>query len=106
LPIQLPLFAQKTEGQILAVSLLKLSNVAVYLQVAYYGVLLGTIAIGILTLALQNCRQRLWLGMTRMLSLSSSALGVLLLIVGLQPYGAAYLFVFLGIKTFLLLKLQ
>ena len=64
------------------------------------------IASGILTLALQNCCQRLWTQSKSVLSLSLSAGGVCLFIISQQPYAAVFVFAFLIIKTLMLIKWQ
>lgn len=62
------------------------------------------IALGVLTLALQNCRQAFWLRSKHKLSLIWNAAGTLLFIISLQPYAAVLLFLFLAIKALVLLK--
>ena len=64
------------------------------------------IASGIAALALQNCREAVWVKYKNKLSLGVNALGVLLFIISSQPYGAAFLFVFLAIKALMLMKWQ
>lgn len=102
----LPLFGQKTEGMVRAVSLLPLSGVASYLKAAYLAVVMGMAAWGVLLLALQGCRQALWLRSKWMLSVILNGTGVLLLIVSQQPYAATLLFMFLAIKGFLLIRMR
>ena len=92
----LPFFGQKGDGVIQAVSLLSLTGIASCLHTAYFVVVIGMIASGILTLALPNHK--------RTVSLVCNAVGVLLFIVSLQPYAASFLFVFLAIKAILLIK--
>ena len=62
------------------------------------------LAMGILTLALQNCQNRFWKTYKHPLSLLLNGLGVLLFILSPQPYGAALLFLFLAIKVIILMK--
>jgi len=100
----LPLFGQKTDGVIRAVSLLSLTGSAPYLKTAYVGFVVGSILLGILTLALQNCRQALWERCRGKGSLLLNALGVFLFVISLQPYAAVVLLVFLMIKALLLIK--
>jgi len=73
---------------------------------AYFLFVIGMTGLGILTLALQNCRQAVWERGKRTLSLVFSVLGTLLFIVSLQPYAAALLFLFLAIKVLMLIKKQ
>jgi GNAT superfamily N-acetyltransferase len=56
----LPVFGQRTAEGIRAVSLLALTDVAPYLKAVYLGVVASMLAMGILTLALQNCQNRFW----------------------------------------------
>ena len=100
----LPFFGQTTEGAVDAVSLLSLCGIAPYLRFAYYGVAAGLPLWGILTLALQNCKNTFWQLGHHKASLLFSALATLLFIIGQQPYAAALLFLFLSIKAILLLK--
>ena len=100
----LPFFGQKTGGVIREVSLLSLSGVSSWLRTAYFAVVIGIILCGILTLALQNCRQAFWDRSKTQISLLINAVGTLLFMVSLQPYAAAFLFVFLAIKVPMLIK--
>ena len=100
----LPLFTQTVEGEILAVSLPDLPNISLCLNVAYLGIFFGMLGVGVLTLALQNLQGGFWRKHQRRLSLAVHVLGVLLLILGRQPYAAALLFVFLILKVCMLLK--
>ena len=100
----LPFFGQKTDGIIEAVALLSLSEIQPYLKVVYCAFVCIMAAIGVLTLALQNCHQRLWLQSKSLLSVILSAVGVCLFVIGRQPYAAVFTFAFLIIKVFMLLK--
>ena len=66
----------------------------------------GMILLGIATLAFQNCHWQIWIKNKSKLSVILNALGVLLLMFSLQPYGAAFLFLFLLIKLLMLIKWQ
>lgn len=100
----LPLFRQTADGVIQAASLLSLTEPAPYVRAAYYALILGLTAFGILTLGLQNCRQAFWLRSRFAVSLCFNALGLLLFTVSLQPYAAAYLFLLLTVKALICLK--
>ena len=100
----LPLFGQKRDGLLQEVSLLSLTEIAPYLKVAYYGVVIGMIASGILTLALQNCRSAVWCKIKYQISLTLNGISTLLFIIGSQPYAATFLFIFLAIKARMLIK--
>ena len=102
----LPLFGQKIDGILQEVSLLSLTEISAYLKIGYYMVVAGIILTGIFTLALQNWENALWVKMKTRMSLALNAVGVLLLIISKQPYGAIFLFAFLLIKVIMLLKKQ
>ena len=102
----LPFFGQKADGFIREVPLIALSNIQTYLKTAYIAFVGIMIVLGVMTLALQNCRQRLWTQSKSVLSLSLSAVGVCLFIISQQPYAAVFVFAFLIIKTLMLIKWQ
>ena len=102
----LPFFGQKADGVIREVSLIALSNIQTYLKTAYIAFVGIMIVLGVMTLALQNCRQRLWIQSKSVLSLSLSAGGVCLFIISQQPYAAVFVFAFLVIKALMLIKRQ
>ena len=102
----LPFFGQKADGFIRSVSLLALSNIQTYLKTAYIAFVGIMIVLGVMTLALQNCCQRLWTQSKSVLSLSLSAGGVCLFIISQQPYAAVFVFAFLIIKALMLIKRQ
>ena len=102
----LPFFGQKENGLVQAVSLLELSAISLYLKIAYHSVVIGIVGTGILTLALQNWKKTFWIQKKNMISVLLNAAGTLLFIVSLQPYAAAFLFIFLAIKVLILVKKQ
>ena len=83
-----------------------MSGVQQYLKAAYIAFVGIMVVLGIMTLALQNCRQRLWTQSKSVLSLALSAAGVCLFIISQQPYAAVFVFVFLIIKALMLIKRQ
>ena len=100
----LPFFGQTAGSAVGAVSLLSLSEIAPYLKTAYF-VAVAVLAVwGVLTLALQNSRWEVWEKGKTCLSVVLNGLGALLFIISSQPYAAAYLFLFLMIKGFLIIK--
>ena len=101
-----PFFGEKVANHVQAVSLLSLIGVATYLKATYIAAVIGMVAIGILTLALQNYRGMFWARNKRLISLTINAAGVLLFIISSQPYAAAFLFVYLAIKVVMLIKKQ
>ena len=100
----IPFFGQKIDGIVQAVSLVSLTEIAVYLKAAYFAVVIAIVALGFLTLVLQNCHQSVWTNHKSKFSLVLNAIGALLFIISQQPYAAAILFIFLAIKAFLLIK--
>ena len=102
----LPFFGQKADGVIRSVSLLALSNIQPYLKTTYIAFVSIMVVLGIMTLALQNCRQRLWTQSKSVLSLALSVAGVCLFIISQQPYATVFVFAFLIIKALMLIKRQ
>ena len=100
----LPLFGQGSGDTVRAVSLLALTDAAAYLRAGYFGAVIAMVTVGILLLALQNCRQPIWLKSKTALSLGVHTAAVLLFILSRQPYGAAFAFLFLAIKVLMLIK--
>lgn len=100
----LPFFGQTVGGVIQGVSLLELSQGAPYLRTAYFVCVIGLVLTGVLILALAGSHQRGGQNKLTVLSLLVNGVGLLLFIISQQPYGAAYLFAFLAIKVFLLIK--
>ena len=98
----LPFFGQQINGIIYEVSLLSLTEIEPYMRTAYLLVVVGMIATGLLTCALQNCRWLFWTRNKRKVSVVFNAVGALLFILSLQPYAATLLFVFFVIKVLLL----
>ena len=100
----LPFFGQTADGILQEVSLLSLNEIAPYLRTAYFVVVIGIIIWGVLTLALQNCRQTFWVRNKSKVTLVLNTVGALLFIISSQPYAAAFLFIFLVIKVLMLIK--
>ena len=100
----LPFFGQKADGVVRSVSLLSLTEPALWLRIAYFVVVIGIAGWGLLSLVLQNGRFSRWAGKQSRGSVFFNAVGVLLFIVSLQPYAAALLFLFLLIKLLILVK--
>lgn len=100
----LPLFGQRADGAVRAVPLPALGDIRTYLLAAYWLVTAGTTALGVITLALQNCRHAIWVRGKQRLSLLAGGAGLLLFIVSQQPYAAVLTFAFLTIKALMLLK--
>lgn len=102
----LPLFADRSDGVVRAVSLLELTQISSYLKYAYTSVVLCTVAVGMAALALQNVSLSFWDRHGKEASLLCSAVGVLLFVISHQPYAAVYFLVFLIMKAWMLIKRQ
>ena len=102
----LPFFGQKANGIVQEVSLLSLNEIATYLKTAYYAIVIGIVAYGIMTLAFQNCQKVFWMKNRDKISLILNVIAVLLFIISSQPYAGAFLFIFLAIKALMLIKWQ
>lgn len=102
----LPLFRQQGATAIHAVSLLTLTGIASYLKAAYLAVTVVMVLTGVLLLVFQNCSSTWWIGNRDNVSLLFHIPGTLLFIISSQPYAAAFAFLLLGIKVFLLIKMQ
>lgn len=100
----LPFFGQKSQEAIHNVSLLSLTGLAPYLKFCYCAVVIVIVLCGMATLAFQNSEQVFWLRNKSKISLFLNLVGVLLFIISLQPYAAAFLLVFLIIKALMLIK--
>lgn len=96
----LPLFAGKTaEGAISPFSLIALDGVQTYLKALYLVSVVGVVAWGVLTLALQGCRAGCWIKTKAAVSLSIGLLAVLLFTVSRQPYAAVFALALLAVKA-------
>lgn len=100
----LPLFGQKAEASVQGATLFSLNEIAPYLKIAYYLVVICTIVYGIMTLALQNCQKEFWLKNKDNISLILNAIAVLLFIISAQVYAGVFLFIFLVIKALMTVK--
>lgn len=102
----LPFFGQTEEGVVRGVSLLSLSEISSWLRAIYFSVVFAAVLWGVLTLAMQSCRVSVWLQLKNKISIFLNGAGVLLFIIGTQPYAAVFLFAFLIIKALMLIKWQ
>ena len=102
----LPFFGQKVNGVIKEVSLLTLEETSPFLKPMYFLTVAIMMFFGILTLALQNCRQKMWVQSKNYLSLVLSFVIVCIFILSRQAYAAIFAFVFLIIKALMLIKRQ
>ncbi len=100
----LPLFADKSGGGIRAVSLISLGGIQPYLKIAYVAFVIAAAVLGILILALQGWHSSVWEKSEIGISLLINTVAVLLFIISLQSYAAAFAFALLIIKAFMLIK--
>ena len=100
----LPFFRQNTGAGIQAVSLISLNRIGPYLKAAYSAAVIGVILSGLSSLALHNRLRTDQAKRLACISLVLNAAGALLFIISLQPYAAAFLFIFLAIKALMLIK--
>ena len=99
----LPLFGQRTQAQVFAVPLWALTDIGLYLKIAYWITVSAITGWGVATLALRHEAE---VFRNPIPSLLLSSIGALLFMVSLQPYAAAFVFVLLAIKVLILLKKQ
>ena len=99
--IFLPLFANRGGGFVSSVSLSALGSVQPYLKISFFAIILATAIVGVLTLALKNAKAS---AILRKISITHSAVTVLLFVLTLHPYAAIFSLALLIIKGFLLTK--
>ena len=97
----LPIFGEDSNGVIQALPLLALSAIRPYLKAAYLAAVLAGVLVGIVTLALQNCRHIIWARYKHILSIILSIVCVCLFMISQQPYAGIFTCVFLIIKVLL-----
>ena len=102
----LPFFRQNIDGLVNVVSLFSLTEIAGYIKIAYFTVIIGVVLFGVSELALQNCKLKFWDKNKNLISLILSFLGTILFIISPQPYAATFLIIFLSIKSFILIRRQ
>ena len=102
----LPLFAERSEEAVKAVSLIALGTVPTYLKILYFTIVFLAVIAGISALALQNFEVSFWMKHRYKISLALGVVSAGVFIVTLQPYAALFSFVFLAIKAFMLIKIK
>ena len=100
----LPLFAERTEGAVIGVSLVALTGVHPILKVACITFVAAMATWGILILALQSCQKMLWIKCKGWTSLGLGLGAALLFVLCLHPYAAVFALALLAIKAFILIK--
>ena len=96
----LPFFAQRSEDMVRSVSLLSLTGISPWLTGLYYLTVTGLMVLGLLAFVMPRDR----IHQLRTVSLPATGIAALLFILSLQPYAAAFLFLFFVIKVILLKK--
>ena len=97
----LPFFGQKI---IKEVSLLSLTGTPQYIKIPYLIIVFGIVLTGVLLLALQNYEAVFWLKHKHQISIVLSTVATIEFMITLQPYAAFFTFVFLAIKSLMLIK--
>lgn len=100
----IPFFGQKNGEVVQHVSLLSLTESAVYVKIPYLMVVIGMFLFGIITLVLQNYKEMYWSTLKGKISLVFSVVGSIVFIISLQPYAAFFTFILLVIKALMLIK--
>lgn len=101
----LPFFTQKVGETLQEVSLITLTEKALYLRVLYYFSVSLSAVMGVFILALLNTENTLIIKSRTKISLAISIFNVALLIISAQVYASITLFTFLIIKVILCIKL-
>ena len=102
--IFLPILRESANGIINTASLLNATSIQLYLK-SLYIVMVGLISVmGILTLALQNLENSVWIKAKYTISLLLNTILVMLFMISMQPYASLLAFVLLTIKVLSILK--
>lgn len=99
-----PFFGQKRDGVIEHVSLINFTECETYIKAPYMIGLLSIVLLGFLTLVLQNYNNRIWLQNKSKISLLLSVILTMFFIMSTEPYADAFTFLFLIIKSIMLIK--
>ncbi len=100
----LPFFGQTREGIVYEVSLLRLNLISIYIKVFYFVIITAISLFGVLFMVLNKFNGKTWVLIKHATSLILNVVGVLTFIITRQVYVATFLFVFLIIKSLILLK--
>ena len=95
----LPLFAQRENGSVTAVSLLFLTSVSPYIIAVLFASIAALTLSGISILSFQSCKKSLWLSVKYKISLCSGIFALLLFTVSLQPYAAVVALILILLNT-------
>lgn len=102
--IFLPFFGQSGQAEVLALSLLKLSDIAPLLKTVYWCAVLLLAMRGLFGLGLHFCHYSSAYIYASRLSLLLNGLAALIFVVSPQPYAAVYLLFLLAVKAMMLIK--
>ena len=100
----LPFFRESTASDINAVSLLGLSEVAVYTKMAYFISVISIVIMGVITLVLSKWDNDFWMTHKSRISEILNVAALLIFAVSPQPYVTVFLFVYLIIKEIIRVK--
>lgn len=95
----LPFFGQQNGEMITGVSLFDLSGTGLYLKISYFVLVIAIAVFGVVGLVIRNSFRK-----GNKISLALNCIGTFVFIISTQPYAAAFLFVLLIIKAFLIIK--
>ena len=99
----LPFFATRIDNAVINSSLVALDGVQPYVKIIYFCFVVIIPLFGVLTLVLQASQGAVWLKIKTKISLFLGTFSVLIFIVTLQPYAAAFAFVLITIKAIVIL---
>ena len=99
-----PFFVSRLEDSVIPVSLIGIGDINPFVKALYYTFTISIIAFGILTVAMQNVRVRVWVKSKTVVSLVLNAVIVILFTLGMQVYASVFAFALLIIKVLMLIK--
>ena len=102
----LPVFGQSEGDTVSSVSLLQLTEIALWLRVFYYVIIVASAVLGLLTLVFESLEIPHFKESKNAVSLCINTGGVFVFVLSSQVYAAILMFVFSIIKTLVLLKKQ
>lgn len=100
----LPFFAQKIDGVVYEVSLIKLTALSPYLKICYFALTLSIVVWGLVMILLQSVTNNVWRKIRCKISIALSILTITLFVVSLQVYASILSIIFLSIKLFSFIK--
>jgi len=100
----LPLFAERTDFGVFAVSLLSLDAVSTWIKGVYIVLTSCTAVFGLAVLVFQNASKGFFINSKYFISFSLNLTVLILFILSSQVYASVYVLVFLAVKAFLMLK--